>query len=156
MMNLGLLLLFLPMIVFTHVRRGRTPAVLKNLDLGGWRGCGNIEVTGAGGSTFHMEFEPGIVRVGFGSKSDAVGTVSISLKTLFQLLSGRGSFASAMMTGQMRIKGDGHLSFLMGALASQFQAAATGKYPGVLAVLGPLWAKLVLALSEKSFAGREV
>ena len=124
--------------------------MLNNLDIGGWVGCGNIEITGPGGAVCHVEIRPGIVRIGFGAREDADGTIILNVRTFFELLSGEGSFAGAMMTGKMRIQGEGHLSFLIGTLASQFQAAASGKYPGILATLGPWWAKLVLMLSDKT------
>ena len=96
-MNLGLILLFFPMVAGTQLRRGRTPDVLKKLDIGGWVGCGNIEITGHGGSTFHVELRPGVVRVGLGAREDADGTITLGMDTFFNLLSGHGSFAGAMM-----------------------------------------------------------
>ncbi|HZO16016.1 MAG TPA: SCP2 sterol-binding domain-containing protein [Polyangiaceae bacterium] len=96
----------------------------ERLERPGLQGEVNFELTGDNGWTWHcrLDSEGMIFRRGGGF--EPVATISMAPETFAALMRGEQSFATAQMTGRVRVRGDGHATFILGAMVTQFRRAS--------------------------------
>lgn len=133
----------------TFVLLGRLRGPFKfdeRLDRPGFTGEINFELTGDSGWTWHCRIDPEGVLFQRGGGMAPVATLSMSAETFESLLRGTLSFVTGQMTGRVRVRGDGHATFILGAIVTQFRRS--GEQPGWQGRLARGWQRFVLAPSK--------
>lgn len=87
----------------------------------GMQGSINLVLTGERPSRWHFTLRDGRLGVHEGQADDARATITLRDQTFRDLLSGRLAPSTAMMTGRVRVRGDGEMSFLIGGLVGGFK-----------------------------------
>ncbi len=97
------------------------------VELKGFRSRINLALTGPGGGDIDITVEGGKIRArpGMARPPDAIITLPAAL--LLDLLAGRSDFATAQLTGRMRVEGQGHAVLVLGGIISQLRTAASAK-----------------------------
>src|SRR5262245_47865932 len=80
------------------------------LERPGFDGEINFDFTGERGSAYRCRFDEQGMLFRSGEASSPIATISLSAETFASLLKGEVSFATAQMTGRVRVRGDGHAS----------------------------------------------
>jgi len=86
----------------------------------GMQGSINLVFTGEHPSLWHFTLREGRLGVHEGSSETARATISMRDATFRDMLAGRLASSTAMMTGKVRIRGDGEMGFLVGGLVGGF------------------------------------
>lgn len=114
----------------TTALRGSLPlSAQERHELRSLRGAVNIELTGEHRSDWHITLRDGHMGLHRGLASLPQASLTLREKVLLDLLAGRTRLGVAQMTGQLRLRGEGGLLFVLGALVEQFRGAC--KAPGL-------------------------
>jgi hypothetical protein len=103
---------------------------------------GSIDFELTGGATWHCRIDDRGMLFRRGGSGAPRATLVMTTETFAALLRGAQSFAVAQMTGRVRLRGEGHASFILGALVTQFHKV--GDEAGLRGLLGRGWKRLVL------------
>jgi UDP-glucose 4-epimerase len=88
----------------------------------GMEGSVNLVLTGERPSRWHFTLRDGRLGVHQGLADGARATLTLRDQTFRDMLSGRLAQSTAMMTGKVRVRGDGEMSFLIGGLVGGFKS----------------------------------
>jgi hypothetical protein len=139
--NLGVGLLFGLFSLSTLATGGRLLGEASS-ELRGVESTVNFELTGAGGSTWNLRvsggrgwFAPGLAR-------DATSTVRMTTDTFVKMLRGELAHSTALMTGKVRVTGEGHARFMLGAIITGFRHL--GSAGGIGGLIGRAFTRTIL------------
>ncbi|HVY60974.1 MAG TPA: SCP2 sterol-binding domain-containing protein, partial [Planctomycetota bacterium] len=113
----------------------------------------NLDLTGAGASQWHVRFSEGRIRFARGLAADARSTARIATPAFVRLLAGDLSLSTALFTGQLRIAGEGHAQFMVGAIVGLFRQL--GRAPGLAGLAGKAYSRLILRLARHAPAAKK-
>jgi nucleoside-diphosphate-sugar epimerase len=111
---------FRPLVRLSRLLRGLPPRPEARAEARGMQGSVNLVLSGERPSEWHFSLREGRLHVGEGALADARATVSLRDRTFTDLLAGRLESSTAQMTGKIRLRGDGEMAFLVGALIEGF------------------------------------
>jgi putative sterol carrier protein len=131
---------FDPLVAISRLR-GRIPYD-EHIDGSGFEGVIAYEFTGDQGGSWHCVLERHGIRFERGPATSPRATLVMTPATFADLLAGRAAYSTAMMTGRVRIRGDGHAGMLLGALVTRFRAMSD--QPGWRGRLARLHRRFVL------------
>lgn len=92
----------------------------------GVNGTINWEFLGSS-SVWSLSMKEGTYRIERGATPDARATLKIAPDTLHKLLLGKSDYMTAVMTGRVRLTGEGSFAFVPGVVADHFKRAAAMK-----------------------------
>ncbi len=118
--NAGLATLFDGLVWVTRFARAQE-SMFERLDNTGYLGGYNVVFPGDVGGTWQLVFDGNAVVCRMGAHEEPKGTVTMELEEFFKLLAGHTTYTTAELTGRVRVTGDGHASFLFGALIAQLR-----------------------------------
>lgn len=104
----------------TRVLGGLTGSERERYEIRSIKGTLNLQLTGDHPSDWHFTFNDGIVGIHPGLAPDAVATTTLREETLLDLLSGKARYSTIQMTGKVRFKGEGNLSFFLPGMIEGF------------------------------------
>jgi nucleoside-diphosphate-sugar epimerase len=125
----GTRILFGSLATLTRVR-GELPLDARaRAEMKAFSGVTNILLTGAHPSEWHVRVRDGRIGIYPGLDPGAGSSTTLDEAIFFDLLGGRLSLARANMTGQIRHRGEGHASMLVGGIVAGFRMAAKANLP---------------------------
>ncbi len=113
----------------TRLRGGLPVGGREAAEMRGMNGTVNLELTGDHPSEWRVEFRDGSAGIYRGGHPDAKATITLKESVLTDMLSGKLKYTNAMMTGKVRIRGDGNYNFLLGGIVGGFRKALGGRAP---------------------------
>jgi nucleoside-diphosphate-sugar epimerase/putative sterol carrier protein len=89
-----------------------------------WRMVMHLELTGRGGGDIGLHFDQGRLTVEHEAPRPPGATVSMRTTTFLDLLSGKLDFATAMLTGKLRVEGEALATIILEGIVASFRARA--------------------------------
>jgi len=150
--NPGLVTLFDGLTWMTRFSR-RLDAMNENVDTSGYSGSYELIFEGEQGGTWHLVLDGPTLICKKGAADEPRGAVMLSVAEFFKLLAGQTAYSTAEMTGRVRVRGDGHVSFLFGALIAQIRHMRSRR--GLIGWWVRRWTARALRRSDTGFEFKE-
>jgi SCP-2 sterol transfer family protein len=132
---------FDPLVVMSRAR-GELPFEDDGIDGAGFEGTVDFEFTGDGGGCWHYSMTKTGLCFARGRSASPRATLVMSPQTFVDLLAGKAAYSTALMTGRVRIRGDGHAGMILGAMVTRFRAL--GEMRGWRGRAGRLYRRFVI------------
>lgn len=94
------------------------------LELKGFRSRIQLALTGRRGGDISITAADQRLRFATGAPSAPTAVVTLPAELFLELLAGRADFATAQLTGRIRVEGEGHAMLLVGGLVTQVRSMA--------------------------------
>ena len=106
----------------TRLARGRPVGPARGLDLSGFSGTINFDLSGPGGGKWHCIIAPDLLRFFREPHPQPRATVSLAADEFRKFAMGHTSCFTARLTGRIRVVGDGHAWMILEAIVLQLEA----------------------------------